>query len=392
MPNLETTQHSFTSTIVEILRRHFGEYAEEIFQASPILGYLNNKTKAANRGSKARGAFANHYALYVVVEDYIKGGFAVGKTAMPYSRYQGARFSDLFRRQRELPFGAKLQNHALNSRLNDEFKKFYPTVGKPPIVRDVATQRYWIHEDLLQITIRRKDGQEHTYNIARAIIDIIDAYVATKKAAFEGFLEACRQITEIGKGDPAKAVDFVVQQLKPNVDARVFEIVSYAVLKARYGQETVWIGETKDTVAEAFLVLYKTGRTNANDGGIDFVMKPLGRFFQVTETLDVNKYFLDIDKVQRFPITFVVKSDEPSDHIRSAIRAQAAAKYKIESVVDSYMAAVEEIINVKDLVAAFDAVVKSDQMQTVMNEIVVQSKVEFNYNDDEDDDGSSDEV
>ena len=76
-----------------------------------------------------------------------------------------------------------------------------------------------------------------------------------------------------------------MQQLKPNVDARVFEIVSYAVLKAKYHQETVWIGEAKDTVSEEFLILYKTGRTNANDGGIDFVMKPLGRFFQVTETI-----------------------------------------------------------------------------------------------------------
>ena len=46
--------------------------------------------------------------------------------------------------------------------------------------------------------------------------------------------------------------------------------------------------------------LYKTGRTNANDGGIDFVMKPLGRFFQVTETLDFKKYFLDIDKIETF--------------------------------------------------------------------------------------------
>ena len=63
------------------MQRHFGEYAEDIFQASSILGYLNNKTKAANRGSKARGAFANHYALYVVVEDYIKNGFADGKAA-----------------------------------------------------------------------------------------------------------------------------------------------------------------------------------------------------------------------------------------------------------------------------------------------------------------------
>ena len=393
MSKFEIAQHSFTAAIIEVLQRHFDEYAEEIFQASPILGYLNNKTKAANRGSKARGAFANHYALYVIVEDYIKNGFADGKAALPYSKYQGARFSDLFTRQRELPFGAKLQNHALNSRLNDEFKKFYPTVGKPPIVRDVESQRYWIQEDLLQVAIRQKDGKDYTYNIAHAIINVIDAYVATKKAAFEGFLDACRQIAELGKSDPEKAVEFVVQQLKPNVDARVFEIVSYAVLKAKYHQETVWIGETKDTVSEEFLILYKTGRTNANDGGIDFVMKPLGRFFQVTETIDVKKYFLDIDKVQRFPITFVVKSEETSDQIRAAIRAQAVAKYKIETVVDSYMKAIEEIINVRDLAGAFDAVVKSGQLQTVMDEIVIQSKVEFNYSDDdEDENGGTEEV
>lgn len=389
MSKFEIAQHSFTSTIIDVLQKHFGEYATEIFAASPILGYLNNKTKAANRGSKARGAFANHYALYVVVEDYINNGFADGKAVIQYSTYQGARFSDLFKRQRELPFGAKLQNHALNSRLNDEFRKFYPTVGKPPIVRDVESQRYWIQEDLLQVQIRHKDGTDYTYNIAHAVIDVIDAYVATKKAAFEGFLEACRQIAELGKIDPQKAVDFVVQQLKPNVDARVFEIVSYAVLKAKYHQEAVWIGESKDTVSEEFLTLYKTGRTNANDGGIDFVMKPLGRFFQVTETIDVSKYFLDIDKVQRFPITFVVKSTETSDQIRAAIRTQAVSKYKIEAVVDSYMKAIEEVININDLVTAFDGVVKSGQLQTVMNEIVIQSKVEFNYSDDDEDDSTN---
>lgn len=393
MSKFEIAQHSFTSTIIEVLQGHFGEYAEDIFQASPILGYLNNKTKAANRGSKARGAFANHYALYVVVEDYIKNGFANGKASAPYLKYQGARFSDLFKRQRELPFGAKLQNHALNSRLNDEFKKFYPTVGKQPIVRDVATQRYWIHEDLLQVLIRHKDGTDHIYNIAPAIIDIVDTYVATKRAAFEGFLKTCRQIAELGKKEPQQATTFVVQQLQPNVDARVFEIVSYAVLKTRFSQETVWIGKTQDSVTEEYLMLYKTGRTNANDGGIDFVMKPLGRFFQVTETIDVKKYFLDIDKVQRFPITFVVKSTDSEEQIRAAIRAQAVALYKIEAVVDSYMKAVEEIINVTDLVKAFDEVVKTGQLQAVMDEIIVQSKVEFNYNDDdEDESGGTEEL
>lgn len=391
MSKFEIGQHAFTSTIIEVLRKHFGEYAEEIFEASPILGYLNNKTKSANRGSKARSAFGNHYALYVVVEDYIKNGFADGVAKIPYSKYQGARFSDLSKRQRELPFGAKLQNHSLNSRLNDEFRKFYPTLGKLPIVRDVESERYWVQEDLIQVTIRQRDGTDNTYNIAHAIIDIIDTYIAIKKAAFEGFLETCRQIAELGKSDPDTAVDFVIQQLKPNVDARVFEIVSYAVLKAKYNQETVWIGETKDTISEEFLILYKTGRTNANDGGIDFVMKPLGRFFQVTETINVSKYFLDIDKVQRFPITFVVKSSETPDQIRSAIRAQAVEKYKIEAVVNSYIAAIEEIINVSDLVTAFNIVVKSGQLQTVMDEIVTQSKVEFNYSDD-DEDASTEEM
>lgn len=383
MSKYDIAQHSFTPAIMEILKNSFGEYAEDIFQSSSILGYLNIKTTAANRGSKARGAFANHYALYVVIEDYIKNGYAAENVAEPYAKYQGARFSDLLKRQRKLPFGAKLQNHALNARLNEEFKKLYPTVGKDPIVRDRKTQRYWIHEDLLKVTIRGKDGKEYSFNIAKAVIDIIDFYVATKKAAFEGFLETCRQLAEFGQQSPEKAVDFVVEQLKPNVDARIFEIVSYAVLKAKYGHESIWIGETKDTVSEESLILYKTGRTNANDGGIDFVMKPLGRFFQVTETIDMNKYFLDIDKVERFPITFVVKSEESSDQIRDAIRAQATDKYKIETIVDSYMDAIEQIINIQDIVLAFKQVVESNQLQNVMDEIIAQSKVEFNYNDED---------
>lgn len=118
-------KHTFTDTILEILKVKFAEDAEEVFYQSLLLGYLNLKTKSANSGSKARGAFANHYALYVVIEDYINHGFHIANT--DYSRYEGARFSDLFKRQRELPFGAKPQNHALNARLNDEFEKYFPT-------------------------------------------------------------------------------------------------------------------------------------------------------------------------------------------------------------------------------------------------------------------------
>lgn len=375
--------HAFTSKIIDILKEEFNEYAEEIFNNSPLLGYINLKTKSANSGSKSRGSFANHYALYVVIEDYIKNGYHITELNKNYSTYEGARFTDLFKRQRELPFGSKLQNHALNARLNDEFEKYYPTIGKAPIVRDVEKQRYWIQEDLILVKIRKKDGTDTAFNISQAVIKIIDSYAATKKEAFEGFIETCKKIAELGKDDPKQATDFVIEQLKPNVDARIFEIVSYSVLKAKYGTESIWIGPTKETVEEEELTLYKTGRTNANDGGIDFVMKPLGRFFQVTETIDVSKYFLDIDKVQRFPITFVVKSNDDVLTIKNSIRQQASEKYKIQSVIDSYMNAVEEIINVDSLIQSFKSVVLSGKIDEVMDEIVNQSKVEFNYEDDE---------
>lgn len=370
--------HSFSRDIIEILKQDFGARAEYIFENSPIIGYLNAKTKSAGKGSKARSAFANHYALYVMVEDYVNKGYA-DKRAGDYSDYEGAKFSDLHKRQRELPFGAKLQNHALNSRLNDEFRKFYPTLGMMPIVRNVETQRYWIQEDLLKIAVPDKKGNDIELNLSKSILKIIDTYVAVKKAAFDAFIGTCQKITSLAGSNRASAIDFIKEQLEPNVDARVFEIVSYAVLKAKYGEQTIWIGDSREDVAEKALTLYKTGRTNANDGGIDFVMKPLGRFFQVTETVDAGKYFLDIDKIQRFPITFVVKTEEPADEIKKSIRAQAEAKYKIRSIVDSYMSSIEEIINVPDLMRYFNQIVQSGSLQQVMDEIIVQSNVEFNH-------------
>ncbi len=73
---------------------------------------------------------------------------------------------------------------------------------------------------------------------------------------------------------------FIISLIEPNVDARIFEIVSFSILKYYYSEQTVFFGETLDKVEEENLMLYKTGRTNANDGDIDFVMKPLGVSFK----------------------------------------------------------------------------------------------------------------
>jgi hypothetical protein len=163
------------------------------------------------------------------------------------------------------------------------------------------------------------------------------------------------------------------------VDARIFEIVSYSILKEFYAGQRIYWGWTFKTVKEDGLVLYKTGRTNANDGGIDFVMKPLGRFFQVTETVDARKYFLDIDKVQRFPITFVVKSNDSIEVIRRKIEAQAMKQYGVQRIVRRYMESIEEIINVPELLAKFTEVRQAGRLRGVITEITMQGRVEFNY-------------
>ncbi|MDE2786565.1 MAG: restriction endonuclease [Chloroflexota bacterium] len=365
-----TTPHEFTDQITGILREEFQSNADSVFERSQMLQYLNIKTRSASRGSKARGSFANHYALYVLVEDYINKGY---HQKPGYASYEGARYTDLFTRQRELPFGEKLQNHALNSRLNEEFRKYFPTCEFVPILRDNDTNRYWINENLLIV-----EADSKKYNIAGPVIAIIDAYVDAKRDSFERFITQCERLRDIQEESPEKVREFISSLVQPDVDARIFEIVSYAILKCYYGDWTVFWGWDPDEVNPETIALYKTGRTNANDGGIDFVMRPLGRFFQVTESTDVRKYFLDIDKVQRFPITFVVKSGETVDNLTATIRAQATRMYNVETIVNRYMECIEELINIPILLERFEEVMKMGKVNEMVHELVIQSKVEFN--------------
>ena len=367
---------NFKQTIINILNREYGPYrGDHLFQQSPLLQYMAIKTRSANRGSKARGSFANLYAIYVLVEDYINGDFASTGT---YADYDGARFSNLFQRQRELPFGERLQNHALNSRLNEEFRKYFPTSEYVPILRNLETNRYWINEGLLRV---RLPGAPEV-NISAAVITIVDAYVAAKRDSFQQFLDSCRRLAEIEDAEATEGIAFVESLLAPAVDARIFEIVSFAILRAYYAAQSIWIGPTQDEVEQQPLVLYKTGRTNANDGGIDYVMRPLGRFYQVTETLDVRKYFLDIDKVQRFPITFVVKSELGTEALAASIRQYAEKAFTAHAVVEAYMDAVEEIINIATMKEHLRDVVARGAFGAVLSEIVTQAKVEFYLHED----------
>lgn len=365
--------HEFTTKIKEILRKNFGGASDKVFSESQIIQYLNIKTRSASKGSKSRGSFANLYAIYVLVEDYISKDFhKTGK----YTEYEGAVFTDLFKRQRELPFGQKLQNHALNHRMNEEFKKYFPICDYIPILRDLKTNRYWFNENLLKIKVGVKN-----YNLATTITQIIDKYIETKKGAFEKFVKFCETAQTLQEKE---LINFIASLVEPTVDARIFEIVSYSILKYYYHNQNIYWGFEIDKIQEENLKLFKTGRTNANDGGIDFVMKPLGRFFQVTETVDVNKYFLDIDKIEKYPITFVVKSSDPVSSLKRKIQGQAEKQYSIRAIVSRYMECLEEIINIPILLEMFKEANTQGYLNDILNEIIKQSKVEFNYEDDYD--------
>lgn len=367
-------EHGFTPVIRRILTENFPEYGDSIFEKSELLQYINMKTASASRGSKARSSFGNLYVIYVLVEDYLNRNF---HESGDYRDAEGAKFTNLFQRQRELPFGSKLQNHALNHRLNKEFEKYFPVSEYVPVIRDTQTSEYWFNENLLLVDIL---GVKE-FNIAQSVIDIIDEYIEAKQGAFKAFINDCEQMQSVSKERPEEVVEFLLSLLRPTVDARIFEIVSFAILKSHYSDSSIFWGWTPDDVEEEGLVLYKTGRTNANDGGIDFVMRPLGRFFQVTETLNVKKYFLDIDKIQKYPVTFVVKSELSVEEIQEALQTQAEAQFPVTRIIDKYMASIEEVINIPFLSTYLAEAINQKKLVEILNEVIIHSKVEFNIQD-----------
>lgn len=354
--------------IENIVEQEFPQCSDYVLSL-PMIQYLHKKTRSVSRDSKARGSFGNLYAIYVLVEDYISKGFV---DVAGYDDYEGMQFTDAFKRQRELPFGEKLQNHALNHRCNEEFRKYFPQLSNQlPIIRNTETNRYWINEYHL---LAKCGGEE--LNIAYLIVQIIDRYVQLKKADFEEFFETLENLSE--NENWAELEDFIHEQLKPEVDARIFEIVSYCILRQIYEQQKIYIGRNQNEVSEHNLRLFKTGRTNSNDGGIDFIMQPLGRIFQVTEVLDFKKYFLDIDKINKYPITFVIKVEETPNQVLEKIKEQAVRDYPDADIRQKYLDAFEEIITLPILTTHLQSLIQNRHTKQLVADIIRQCKVEFN--------------
>ncbi len=271
----------------------------------------------------------------------------------------------LFHFYRGLYGGSKLQNHALNSRVNGEFRNKFDSLGNDLII--INNGKYLIHINYLYV-----DG----HDISNVCCKIIEKYIellAEKDHELIGILAKIQTLEHY-----SQKAEKINELLTENAEARIFEIISYAILKNHYKNVAVYFGYTRDTVEEMQLQLFKTGRTNANDGGIDFVMRPVGRFFQVTEVNDYDKYLLDIDKVMHFPVTFVIKTKAQKEFVWAELKKHIASKTSGMAVLEErYERAIEEIITINEL-RAWTKELDNDDIDGIIRDIDVYYKLEMN--------------
>jgi len=355
--------------IKDILIEDYKDDYKKIYDNSYLIQYLDKKTGAIEGDSKTRRSLANIYAIYSVLYYYIENGFYNKKEK--YNQFSGFEYGTLWNFCRAQYGGSKLQNHALNNRLNTEFlNKVAKNSNKELLI--INGSKYLIHVDYIYI---------NDIDISKTVIKIIEKYVEllkTKDFKLSNDLEMLKSLKDVN--EKKFKIDTLLEEKS---EARIFEIISYAILKNHYKNQHIYIGTSLTNIRKEKLNLYKTGRTNANDGGIDFVMKPLGRFFQVTEVDKYDKYLLDIDKVLHFPITFVIKTElskeEVLDNIRKYINEKSGG---MKVIVEKYENSIEEIITINELRTWLNNL-NEESINNLISDIDTYYKMELNIENDE---------
>ncbi|KIM18471.1 restriction endonuclease [Apilactobacillus kunkeei] len=340
--------------------------ADDIYNKSYILKYLNMKSHAIHGNSKSRRSYGAWYSIYVLAKMYIENGYF--NKPDEYRKFEGFEYTKVFYRMRGLYGGQKLQNHALNSRTNLEFRnKVTKDESSELIINNQGS--YFLNPKYIYV-----DGVDLT----KAIVNITEKYISLLKIKDQQLSEMLEQLEN--ETDVEEKRQKIRNLISEDAEARIFEIISYAILYTKYQHCNVYFGWTEDSVKKHALDLYKTGRTNANDGGIDFVMKPVGRFFQVTEVDNYEKYLLDINKVLHFPITFVIKTLLTHEEIISEFTEFIRDKFGgVEVVEKRYLDSIEDIITINDLREYLDDL-NIDDLNQVISNIKKYYEYEFEIN------------
>lgn len=348
--------------IKKILKETFPNEYQTVYDESLLLQYLDKKMRAVHGDSKTRRSLASIYAIYSILHFYQDDFF---NQPDKYREFDGYDYMRLFTFYRSLYGGSKLQNHALNSRVNGEFRNKFPNSTNDLIV--VNNGKYMLHIDYLYIK---------EIDISKMCCKVIEKYVEllmTKDHALLNTLQTMQQLT-----DYSEKKEKINALLTEDAEARIFEIISYAILKNHYSNIKVYFGYSLETIEEEKLQLFKTGRTNANDGGIDFVMRPIGRFFQVTEVNSYDKYLLDIDKVMHFPITFVVKTNSTKEQVLDDLNNYINKRANGMRIIEQrYKKSIEEIITINELQQWTFSLANKD-IDGIIRDIDIYYKLEMN--------------
>ena len=350
--------------IKEILYDDFGDNYKKIYDYSDLIQYLDKKTGAINGDSKTRRSLGNIYAIYSLLIFYMENNFYNNKSA--YKKFEGFEYTELWNFCKQQYGGNKLQNHAFNNRLNGEFaNKVAKNPSKELLVIDGS--KYLLHIDYLYV---------ENIDISKTLIKIIEKYISLLKEKDLQLSKSLKNLLELQDTSAKKKV--IEGLIEEKSEARIFEIISYAILKNHYKDEYIYIGKTIEDIQRESLKLYKTGRTNANDGGIDFVMRPIGRFFQVTEVDKYDKYLLDMDKVMHFPITFVIKTSKDKKSILDDIKNYIIVKSgDMEILKKKYFNSIEEIITINELRKWLNDL-NDESINELIKDIDIYYKLEFN--------------
>ena len=353
--------------IKDILISDYSESYQQIYDESLLLQYLDKKMKAVHGNSKARRSLASIYAIYSILHFYKDDFF---NKPEEYRQFGGYDYMKLYNFFRGLYGGNKLENHALNSRVNGEFKNRFPSIPNELIIIDNG--KYLLHIDYLYV-----NGKD----ISKTLCSIIEKYIDLLIKKDHALISILQQMQEIT--DYAEKKQRLNSLLTEDAEARIFEIISYAILKNHYKNIKVYFGYSRDSIKEAELQLYKTGRTNANDGGIDFVMRPVGRFFQVTEVNNYDKYLLDIDKVLHFPVSFVIKTKSSIEQIQNELSNYINSRANGMRIIEErYRNAIEEIITINELQCWTNDLNDAD-IDSIIRDIDIYYKLEMNMDTDD---------
>ena len=204
--------------VADILKAEYGAKFQEIYDKSLLIQYLDKKMKAVHGDSKTRRNLANIYAIYSVLYFYKEDFY---EQRQKYLNFEGYDYMKLFHFYRSLYGGSKLQNHALNSRVNGEFRNKLQDVVNDLII--AHNGKYLLHVDYLYV-----NGHDVSKTVCRIIAKYIEMLVEKDHALIRILAELSNMSECMQKAEKLKEL------LTENAEARIFEIISYAILKNHF--------------------------------------------------------------------------------------------------------------------------------------------------------------